>query len=374
MSDVAQDTAPRQARTRAVPAFRRPMHDSAVQTVPGSVLGLQRLAGNRATAALLGGAAARADCGACPLRSSPSRQLIASEGRTVQRCGGPPENGAESSDEATGSDAPTTQRLRDSGDDEAHSQSPVQRDLWDDASSLASGALNTVGQAASGVVGAASKALSGQGGAAAPGVTASILPGGTGDWHEVAQALTIAIAGFDILGELPGLAKQAITAAGSVTAAGGDYGPQNALRHCIFAGLVTSHGWKQALLEIGVGVAVPGTLLLAVFGATMGARIRIILQAHEWFADDGCGNFGTGTVDSQCDQHNNSVGIGIGGPFTDDSTVIANATAALNSGQLWMTPGPTDLSKTVSTAGWPSSPWYVGGVAQQPDCSKVVKK
>jgi hypothetical protein len=346
------------------------------------VLNLQRLAGNRATAALLAGGTAREDCGTCPLRSPAGRQLIASDDRTVQRCGGGCACGGDSAKNATGSpeeaaepEAPTTQRLLDTAGDDAHTRSPLQRDLWDDASNLASGALNTVGTAASGVVGAASKALSGPGGGvAAPGVTASILPGGTGDWHEVAQALTIAIAGFDILGELPGLAKQAITAAGSVTAAGGDYGPQNALRHCIFAGLVTSHGWKQALMEIGVGVAVPGALLLAVFGATMGARIRIILQAHEWFADDGCGNFGTGTVDSECDQHNNSVGIGIGGPFTDDSTVIANATAALNSGQLWMTPGPTDLSKTVSTAGWPSSPWYVGGVAQQPDCSKVVKK
>jgi len=186
--------------------------------------------------------------------------------------------------------------------------------------------------------------------------------------------LTIAIAGFDLLGELPGLASQAINAAGGVTAAGGDYGPQNALRHCIFAGLVTSHGWKQALKEIAVGLIIPGGVLIAAFGATMGARIRVILQAHEWFADDGCGNFGTGTVDSQCDQHNNSVGIDIGGPFTDDGTVISAATAAFNSGRLLMTPGPTDLSRTVSTSGWPTSDWFVGGVAQQPDCSKVVKK
>ena len=38
------------------------------------------------------------------------------------------------------------------------------------------------------------------------------------------------------------LASRAINEAGAVTSAGGDYGPQNALRHCIFAGLVTSHG------------------------------------------------------------------------------------------------------------------------------------
>jgi hypothetical protein len=263
----------------------------------------------------------------------------------------------------------------------------VQRDFWDDASNAASGALDTVGDAASGaintvadatagVVGAASKAISGGGAKddGDPNVTSSIVPGGQGDWHEKVQAVTVAIAGIDILGELPALANQAISAAGAVTVAGGDYGPQNALRHCIFAGLVTSHGWKMALKEIGAGLLFPPVMLIALFGATMGARIRIILQAHEWFADDGCGNYGTNTVDSECDQHNNSVGIDIGGPFTEDSTVVAKATAALNNGRLLMTPGPNDLSKTVSTAGWPSSEWYVGGVAQQPDCTKVVKK
>jgi len=200
-----------------------------------------------------------------------------------------------------------------------------------------------------------------------------LLPGGTGDWHEVAQAVTIAIAGFDLLPELHGLADTAITEAGTVTAAGGDYGPQNALRHCIFAGLVTSHGWRQALKDIAFGVFVPGSVIVALFGATTAARIRLILQAHEWFADDGCGNFGTGTVDSECDQHNNAVGIEIGGPFTNDAKVIADAKAALDTGRLLMTPGPTDLSRTVSTAGWRSSPWLAGG-PQQPDCSAVTKK
>ena len=63
-------------------------------------------------------------------------------------------------------------------------------------------------------------------------------------------------------------------------------------------------------------------------------------MAHEWFADDGCGNFGTDTIDSECDQHNNSVGIELGGPFTSDAEIIRGAQSALDGGQLLVTPDP----------------------------------
>jgi hypothetical protein len=216
----------------------------------------------------------------------------------------------------------------------------VQRDLVDDAAALVGGA---------------------------GGVTASFLPGGTGDWHEIAQALTIIIAGVDVALAARETAPIAIREAGAVTTAGGDYGPQNAVRHCMFAGLLTSHAWRMALAELGMSItSLPGSLLMAAFGACMGLRVRLVLMAHEWFADDGFGNFGTGTVDSVCDQHNNNVGIDIGGPFTSDEKVLQEAKSALDSGRLLMTPGPTDLTRTVSTAGWRTSPWFVNGQPQQP--------
>jgi hypothetical protein len=205
----------------------------------------------------------------------------------------------------------------------------------------------------------------------------SLLPGGSGDWHEVAQAITVIIAGIDLAAIATQVAPIAIKEAGAYTAAGGDYGPQNALRHCMFAGLLDSWGWRAAIAELGAGMFLP--ILpqlkpwLLLYGATLAARVRLVLWAHEKFADDGCGNFGTGTVDSQCDQRNNEVGLGIGGPFTSDADVISAAKAALDGGSLWMTPGPTDLSTIVSTAGWRSGPWMVGG-PQQPDCSFVTKK
>jgi hypothetical protein len=123
----------------------------------------------------------------------------------------------------------------------------------------------------------------------------------------------------------------------------------------------------MALLELGAGATfIPGSVLMTALGASMGLRVRLVLMAHEWFADDGFGNFGTGTVDSECDQHNNSVGIDIGGPFTADEKVLQEAKNALDSGRLLMTPGPADLTRTVSTAGWPASPWFVNGQPQQP--------
>jgi len=260
----------------------------------------------------------------------------------------------------------------------------IQGDWLDDAEGAVGSAYNTVASAAGDVYGAASATVSSvvqsvdsatSGPAAATPPVASFLPGGTGDWHEIAQAITIIIAGIDLALIAREVAPIAIREGGAYTAAGGDYGPQNALRHCIFAGLLDSHGWAAALIELGVSLAPipPLNLLLLLAGATMGARVRLVLMAHEWFADDSCGNFGTGTVDSECDQNNNSVGIGLGGPFTSDAEVITGAKSALEGGQLLMTPGPTDLSRTVSTAGWRTGPWMLGG-PQQPDCSLVTKK
>jgi hypothetical protein len=244
----------------------------------------------------------------------------------------------------------------------------------------ASGLVDDAKSAVGGLVDAGEKALgglAGSGGAAGP-VTASVLPGGTGDWHEVAQAVEIAVGAIDLAAIAGPLADRAIREAGAVTAAGGDYGPQNALRHCIFAGLLDSNGWRLAFAEAGIAAAAPPFLLplkglLAAAAATMALRVRLVLDAHERFADDGCGNFGFNTTDSECDQHNNSVGIDLGGPFTTDDEVIAAAKAALDSGRLQMTEGPTVLDKIVSTAGWQTGPWMAGG-PQQPDCSKVVKK
>jgi hypothetical protein len=244
----------------------------------------------------------------------------------------------------------------------------IQRSLLDDAAAVGSGLLETAGGIAHGAASTVEGLVSG-----GP-TTAAFLPGGSGDWHELAQALTIGVGALDLAVIAGPLAQKAITEAGNVTLAGGDYGPQNALRHCIFAGLLDSHGWRLALEEVGIGVLVPGIFsLMGELAATMALRVRLVLEAHEWFGDESCGNFGTGTVDSECDQHNNSVGIGLGGPFTSDADVIRGAKDALDRGDLKMTPGPTDLSRTIPTAGWAASPWLDGG-PQQPDCSKVVKK
>lgn len=260
----------------------------------------------------------------------------------------------------------------------------IQGDWLDDAEAAVGGAVNRVISAGESAFDTASTTVSSaiqSAGSVADGPTAaappvaSFLPGGTGDWHEIAQALTIIVAGIDLALIAREVAPIAIREAGAYVTAGGDYGPQNALRHCIFAGLLDSHGWAAALVELAASLAPvpPLNALLLVAGATMGARVRLVLMAHEWFADDSCGNFGTGTVDSECDQHNNSVGIGLGGPFTSDAEIISGAKAALEGGQLLMTPGPKDLSRTVPTAGWRSGPWMLGG-PQQADCSLVTKR
>jgi len=167
--------------------------------------------------------------------------------------------------------------------------------------------------------------------------------------------------------------------AAAYTLAGSDYGPQNALRHCIFAGLLDSWGWRAAIAELIGGAALPPIFglqfikpLLVLYGATLALRVRLVLWAHEKFGDDGCGNVATGTVDSECDQRNNEVGLSIGGPFTANADVITAAKAALDGGRLFMTPGPKDLSTVVSTAGWKTSPWMAGG-PQDKDCSYVIK-
>lgn len=212
-----------------------------------------------------------------------------------------------------------------------------------------------------------------------PRVQRSLLPGGVGDWHEMAQALTIIIAGVDLAAIATQIWTIARDEAAAYVIAGSDYGPQNALRHCIFAALLDTWGWRAAIAELLGGIFLPFPFvaqlkpLLAVYGATMALRVRAVLWAHEKFADDGCGNYGTGTVDSECDQHNNEVGISIGGPFMSNADVILAAKAALDGGTLWMTPGPKSLSTIVSTAGWRTSLWMDRG-PQQPDCSYVTKK
>jgi hypothetical protein len=197
-------------------------------------------------------------------------------------------------------------------------------------------------------------------------------------YHSPLEFLTMVIAGLDLGAIAIHAAPTAVREAEAYAPGGHDYGPQNALRHCILAALLDSWGWKAALAEMGLGTvlalggAVSATELIA-YGAVMAARVRLFLQSHEWFSDDGCGNYGTGTIDSVCDRHNNDVGLSIGGPFTSDATVISESKAALDGGTLWMTPGPTVLTYTVSTALWKTSPWMVP-TPQQVDCSKVVFK
>jgi hypothetical protein len=207
-------------------------------------------------------------------------------------------------------------------------------------------------------------------------------PGGRrihGAWyHSPLEFLTMVIAGLDLGAIAVHAAPTAVHEAEIYAPGGHDYGPQNALRHCILAALLDSWGWKAALAEMGLGTvltlggAVSATGLIA-YGAIMAARVRLFLQSHEWFSDDGCNNYGTGTLDSICDQHNNDVGLSIGGPFTPDATAISESKAALDGGRLWMAPSPTMLTYYVSTALWKTSPWMVP-TPQQVDCSKVVIK
>jgi hypothetical protein len=215
-----------------------------------------------------------------------------------------------------------------------------------------------------------------------PGVIPRALPGAAAaaktDLYSMGEFLTYVIAGLDI-GAIAIYAKSvAEREAPAYAAAGKDYGPQNALRHCILAGLLDTWCWRAAIAEIVGGAALagwvnPGFAELAAYGAVMGTRLRLFLMGHEWFGDDGCGNYGTGTTDSQCDRHNNEEGLSIGGPFTSDATVISESKAALDGGRLWMTPGPTTLTYTVSTSLWRTKPWMIP-TPQQVDCSKVVLK
>jgi uncharacterized protein DUF4157 len=197
-------------------------------------------------------------------------------------------------------------------------------------------------------------------------------------YHSPLEFLTMVIAGVDLDAIAIHAAPTSVREAETYAPGGHDYGPQNALRHCILAGLLASWGWKAALAEIGWGTKLTlkglfsATEIIA-YGALMGERVRLFLWAHEKFSDDGCGNYGTATIDSECDRHNNEVGLSIGGPFTSDATVISEAKAALDGGTLWMTPGPTTLTYTVSTALWRTSPWMIP-TPQQVDCSKVVFK
>ncbi|HEX7795000.1 MAG TPA: DUF4157 domain-containing protein [Vicinamibacterales bacterium] len=196
--------------------------------------------------------------------------------------------------------------------------------------------------------------------------------------NSLGEFLTYVIAGLDI-GAIAIHAKSvAETEAPAYAPAGHDYGPENALRHCILAGMLDTWCWRAAMLEIAGGAALayfvnPWWLLVSGYGALMAARIRLFLMGHEWFGDDGCGNYGTATIDSECDRHNNEVGLGIGGPLTSDGTVISESKAALDGGRLWMAPAPTMLTYHVSTALWKTSPWMVP-TPQQVDCSKVVIK
>lgn len=206
--------------------------------------------------------------------------------------------------------------------------------------------------------------------------------------YSAGEYLSMVVTGLDIgaIAAAEGLPALAVGESTSYAAAGHDYGPQNALRHCILAGLLDSWGWKAALAEMGLGtyfglagglagsagMAGAGALLVA-YGALMAARVRLFLKSHEWFGDDGCGNYGTGTIDSKCDWHNNEVGLALGSPFKANATIISEAKDALDTGALWMAPGPKSLSTTVSTASWRTSPWMTGG-PQQADCAAVTVK